>query len=139
MVGLYLESGQLPVRMPLYIGMVALARYLVLDMKEMDVWRMVGVSASVLVLALAVLVVRYGHVRFPYGRERKIDSRERSLIWKRKCSALSASMSDTPSNSGVSRVTATFAAIYCGWPPICSPYFIAPTRQNMPAASATAR
>jgi protein PsiE len=68
MVGLYLESGQLPVRMPLYIGMVALARYLVLDMKEMDVWRMVGVSASVLVLALAVLVVRYGHVRYPYGR-----------------------------------------------------------------------
>jgi len=68
MVGLYLESGQLPVRMPLYIGMVALARYLMLDMKEMDVWRMVGVSASVLVLALAVLVVRYGHVRFPYGR-----------------------------------------------------------------------
>ena len=67
MVGLYLESGQLPVRMPLYIGMVALARYLVLDMKDMDVWRMVGVSASVLVLALAVLVVRYGHVRFPYG------------------------------------------------------------------------
>lgn len=68
MVGLYLESGQLPVRMPLYIGMVALARYLVLDMKDMDVWRMVGVSASVLVLALAVLVVRYGHMRFPYGR-----------------------------------------------------------------------
>jgi len=68
MVGLYLESGQLPVRMPLYIGMVALARYLVLDIKEMDLWRMVGVSVSVLVLALAVLVVRYGHVRFPYGR-----------------------------------------------------------------------
>ncbi len=68
MVGLYLQSGQLPVRMPLYIGMVALARYLVLDIKEMDVWRMVGVSASVLVLALAVLVVRYGHTRFPYGR-----------------------------------------------------------------------
>lgn len=68
MVGLYLQSGQLPVRMPLYIGMVALARYLVLDIKEMDIWRMVGVSASVLVLALAVLVVRYGHTRFPYGR-----------------------------------------------------------------------
>ena len=28
---------------------------------------MVGVSVSVLVLALAVLVVRDGHVRFPYG------------------------------------------------------------------------
>lgn len=67
MVGLYLESGQLPVRMPLYIGMVALARYLVLDMKAMDAWHMIGVSASILVLALAVLVVRYGHDRFPYG------------------------------------------------------------------------
>lgn len=68
MVGLYLQSGQLPVRMPLYIGMVALARYLVLDMKEMDAWRMLAVSASVLVLALAVLVIRYGHTRFPYGK-----------------------------------------------------------------------
>jgi protein PsiE len=68
MVGLYFESGQLPVRMPLYIGMVALARYLILDMKEMDAWRMIAVAAAVLLLALAVLVIRYGHVRFPYGR-----------------------------------------------------------------------
>ncbi|MEJ2687344.1 MAG: phosphate-starvation-inducible PsiE family protein [Gammaproteobacteria bacterium] len=70
MVGLYLESGQLPVRLPMYIGMVALARYLILDMKGMNNWRMLAVSASVLLLALAVLVVRYGHVRFPYdGRD----------------------------------------------------------------------
>ncbi len=67
MVGLYLRSGQLPVRMPLYIGMVALARYLVLDMKEMDAWRMLAVAGAVLLLATAVLVIRYGHVRFPYG------------------------------------------------------------------------
>lgn len=69
MVGLYLSSGQLPVRMPLYIGMVALARYLVLDMKDMDAWRMLAVAAAVLVLALAVLLIRYGHVRFPYDQE----------------------------------------------------------------------
>jgi len=67
MVGLYLRSGQLPVRMPLYIGMVALARYLALDMKEMDAWRMLAVSGAVLLLAAAVLLIRYGHVRFPYG------------------------------------------------------------------------
>ena len=35
MVGLYYGSGKLPVRFPLYIGMVALARYLILDMKEL--------------------------------------------------------------------------------------------------------
>ncbi|OYW37214.1 MAG: phosphate-starvation-inducible E [Hydrogenophilales bacterium 12-61-10] len=66
MVGVYFQSGQLPVRFPIYIAIVALARYLVLDMKSLDVWRMVGVTASMLLLAVAVLVIRYGHVRFPY-------------------------------------------------------------------------
>jgi len=69
MVGVYLQSGQLPVRIPMYIGMVALARYMVLDMKEMDAWRMLAVAGAVLLLAVAVLVIRYGHVRFPYGHE----------------------------------------------------------------------
>jgi protein PsiE len=69
MVGSYLESGKLPVRMPVYIGIVALARYLILDMKEMDTWRIVSVALAALVLALAVLVIRFGHVRFPYRQE----------------------------------------------------------------------
>jgi protein PsiE len=66
MVGVYFRSGQLPVRFPIYIAIVALARYLVLDMKSLDAWRMLGVAASMLLLACAVLVIRYGHVRFPY-------------------------------------------------------------------------
>lgn len=66
MVGVYFRSGQLPVRFPIYIAIVALARYLVLDMKSLDVWRMLGVTASMLLLACAVLVIRYGHARFPY-------------------------------------------------------------------------
>jgi protein PsiE len=66
MVGVYFQSGQLPVRFPIYIAIVALARYLVLDMKSLDVWRMLGVTASMLLLAIAVLVIRYGHIRFPY-------------------------------------------------------------------------
>lgn len=73
MVGSYLESGKLPVRMPIYIGIVALARYLILDMKEMDTWRIVAVAVAALVLAVAVLVIRYGHVRFPYAREEERD------------------------------------------------------------------
>ncbi|WP_231363541.1 phosphate-starvation-inducible protein PsiE [Thioalkalivibrio sulfidiphilus] len=66
MVGIYIKSGQLPVRMPIYIAIVALARYLILDMKEMDFWQIMGVTLGVLLLAAAVLVIRYGHVRFPY-------------------------------------------------------------------------
>ena len=69
MVGLYYNSGKLPVRFPLYIAMVALARYLILDIKELDVWRMLSVSGSVLLIAVAVLVIRYGHVRFPYTED----------------------------------------------------------------------
>ena len=69
MVGLYYRSGKLPVRSPLYIGMVALARYLILDIKSMDDWRMLAVTGSILILALAVLLVRFGHVRFPYSSD----------------------------------------------------------------------
>ncbi len=68
MVGIYLESGKLPVRMPLYIAIVALARYLILDMKNMDTLRMLGVSGAALVLALTVLAIRYGHTRYPYEK-----------------------------------------------------------------------
>jgi protein PsiE len=71
MVGVYFRSGQLPVRFPIYIAIVALARYLVLDMKSLDDWRMLGVTASMLLLAIAVLVIRYGHVRFPYDEKLK--------------------------------------------------------------------
>ena len=66
MVSIYLDSGKLPVRMPLYIAIVALARYLILDMKGMDAWKVVGVSAAALILAVTVLVIRYGHLTYPY-------------------------------------------------------------------------
>ncbi len=67
MVAIYLESGKLPVRFPLYIAIVALARYLILDMKNLDTWRMLATAGAALLIALAILVVRYGHKRFPYN------------------------------------------------------------------------
>lgn len=76
MVGLYLRSGQLPVRMPLHIGMVALARYLVLDIKDLDAWRMLAVAGAIVLLAGAVLLIRYGLTRFPYP-DSGADSRAR--------------------------------------------------------------
>lgn len=67
MVGVYYRSGKLPVRFPIYIAIVALARYIVLDIKNMELIHLIAVSAAILLLSLAVLAVRYGHVRFPYG------------------------------------------------------------------------
>jgi protein PsiE len=66
MVSIYLDSGKLPVRMPLYIAIVALARYMILDMKNLDTWRMLGVAGAALLIAIAILVIRFGHARYPY-------------------------------------------------------------------------
>jgi protein PsiE len=66
MVAVYLESGSLPIRMPLYIAIVALARHLILDMKEMSEWAIIATGVAILVIAFAVLVIRFGHTRFPY-------------------------------------------------------------------------
>lgn len=66
MVAVYLDCGKLPVRMPLYIAIIALARYLILEMKNLDSWRMLSVASAMLILALAILAIRYGHIRFPY-------------------------------------------------------------------------
>ena len=67
MVGVYFSSGKLPVRFPIYIAIVALARYLVLDIKNLDHWHMIGVAASILLLTFAVLAIRYGHIKYSYG------------------------------------------------------------------------
>ena len=48
------------------IGIIALARFLVLEIKELDAFRMWALSGSILLIALAILIVRYGHVKFPY-------------------------------------------------------------------------
>ncbi|MGF1644853.1 MAG: phosphate-starvation-inducible protein PsiE [Thiotrichales bacterium] len=67
MVGVYYKSHSLPVRMPLYIAIVALARHMILDMKEMTDMQMLTTAAGMFIIAGAVLLVRYGHVKFPYG------------------------------------------------------------------------
>ena len=66
MVGIYLKSGKLPVRMPLYIAIVAVARYMILDMKNLDTLRVLGLSGAVFILAISILAIRYGHNKFPY-------------------------------------------------------------------------
>ena len=74
MVGLYYKSGQLPVRFPLYIAMVALARYLILDMKHLDAVRIGAVAVGILLLAVAVLALRFGHTRYPDSEDKPANA-----------------------------------------------------------------
>ena len=70
MVGIHLKTGKLPVRMPLYIAIVALARYMILDMKNLDTERMIGIAGAIFIIAVAILAIRYGHLKFPYIQKR---------------------------------------------------------------------
>ena len=74
MVANYAESGKFPVRMPLYIAIVALARYLILDMKSMDDWRIAAISLSTLILAATVIVIRWGQLKMPYPKNQEYDN-----------------------------------------------------------------
>jgi protein PsiE len=84
MIGRYFSSGQLPVRFPLYIAMVALARYLILDLKEMTELRMLAVAAAIFLLTLGVLVVRYGHVKFPYESDEDTETAAKAKSYVRE-------------------------------------------------------
>ncbi|ABE54738.1 phosphate-starvation-inducible E [Shewanella denitrificans OS217] len=74
MVVNYIESGKLPIRMPLYIAIVALARYLILDMKAMDDWRILAISLSTILLAVTVIVIRWGQLTMPYPKNQDYDN-----------------------------------------------------------------
>jgi protein PsiE len=71
MVAIYLESGKLPVRMPLYIAIVALARYLILDMKNLGTLELLAIAGATMMIAITILIIRFGHTRFPYDRTRE--------------------------------------------------------------------
>jgi protein PsiE len=71
MVGQYFKTGQIQVRYPIYIAIVALARVLIVEAKTFDNWHLIAVAGTIVLLAIAVLIVRYGHVRYPYKSSAK--------------------------------------------------------------------
>jgi protein PsiE len=61
------------VRYPIYIAMVAIARYIIIGMKELDGWTTVGLALAIFILGLSVIAIRYGHVRLPYPEDRAAE------------------------------------------------------------------
>lgn len=68
MVEVYWRMGKLPVRMPLYIAMVGIARHMMADSSYHDPHLMLAGAAAIVLLAAGVLIVRYGHLRLPYAQ-----------------------------------------------------------------------
>ncbi|CAG2139765.1 protein PsiE [Cupriavidus plantarum] len=65
MVGRYLKLGELPVRFPLYIAMVSLARDLILRFGEVTEFHLLALCAGIVMLACGVLILRFSQTRFP--------------------------------------------------------------------------
>jgi protein PsiE len=74
MVGQYLKAGQLPVRFPLYIAMVSIARDLILRAGSNSELHLLASSGAIVLIALGVLMIRYGQARYPSNpEERRAD------------------------------------------------------------------
>ena len=63
MVGVFYSSGNLPVRIPIFIAIVALARYMILDTKALTEGRILAVSAGICLLAISAILISYGESR----------------------------------------------------------------------------
>jgi protein PsiE len=74
MVGQYLKAGQLPVRFPLYIAMVSIARDLILRAGMNTELHLLASAGAIVLIALGVLMIRFGQYKYPSDRtETKAD------------------------------------------------------------------
>ena len=58
MVGIYFKTDRLPVLFLLYVAITALTRFLAVDVQDLPMERVLVVTGSILVLALAALVLQ---------------------------------------------------------------------------------
>ena len=59
MIGIFFVSNRIPITLPIFIAMTAISRLIILQGKEMDMSFLLYEAGAILVLAIAVLVVRY--------------------------------------------------------------------------------
>jgi protein PsiE len=76
MVKIYYEQHHLPIRFPIYIAIVALARYIILDSKSFNNFQLLEIGITIVLLTLAVLIVRFGHAKLPYTEKEDTSSED---------------------------------------------------------------
>lgn len=67
MVGIYFTTKRMPVRFLIYVAITALTRMMisVINVDHSPEVEILYISSAILLLALAILVLRYGSVKFP--------------------------------------------------------------------------
>ena len=59
MIGVFYASNRIPITLPLFIAMTALARLIILQGKEMDPITLVYEAGAIAIIALACLIIRF--------------------------------------------------------------------------------
>ena len=59
MIGIFFVSNRIPITLPIFIAMTAISRLIILQGKEMDMSFLLYEAGAILLLAIAVLIVRY--------------------------------------------------------------------------------
>ena len=59
MIGIFFVSNRIPITLPIFIAMTAISRLIILQGKDMDMSFLLFEAGAILILAIAVLTVRY--------------------------------------------------------------------------------
>jgi protein PsiE len=71
MVSIFFETGKIPVRYPIYISMIGLARYIILE--DLKFNEAMAISGSILLLSLALVALAYRN-KLVKSTGEKVDS-----------------------------------------------------------------
>ena len=75
MVAQFVKSSKLPIRMPICISIVALSRFMIIDMKNMDNLRVVAIAVAIFILATAVILIRIVQYKYPEAKGSKTEGK----------------------------------------------------------------
>ncbi len=71
MVGIFFRTHRLPVIFLLFISMTALTRYLAIDLKGFDNFKIITIVSAIFILSLAIFILRYSESRIHKAAEEK--------------------------------------------------------------------
>ena len=74
MIGIFFVSNRIPITLPIFIAMTAIARLIILQGKDMDMTFLIYEAGAIFILTLAVLTLRYKPVsRYTYQSDEIAD------------------------------------------------------------------
>ena len=72
MVGVYFRTDRLPVLFLLYVAITAMTRFLVVDIDNLSVDKLLIVTGAVLMLTLSVLILQIAEAKFTAAQEPQV-------------------------------------------------------------------